>query len=296
MNATISMQTIYQAASVAADRDRGAARARRIASAIAPRGERGRTADAIREIWRKTAARAEASKPAPTVREWINARREARYAEILRAHGPVQETDKTGAGEFSIRALVGWVSVGSRTTATYGDQSSVARAYGYRVKDHVLEYWIPREMEVRLVAGVPTVGKRAAFRDRATPQRVAWFERSRGLNVKTIHGWLVRGYHVQAATAEKAAAKVEKIRCAAAADLAAKRHDAAGLAETWISAERLRAAGACPAGIDAARRAAERALEADGEIGAVRGDVAARIFAADPARLVYVLRCAGRTA
>lgn len=268
--------------------------ARALAREIAPKGQIGSVERAIREIWRKRAKRRVLADPVPSVRDWIKARREERYGEILRQYGPVTAAEKVGAGDLTVSVRIMRVPAypGAHTDAVRGDSNSVAKSYGYQVKDHLVVYSIPAAMEVRLVAGVPTVAPRAAFRaQRAAPQRVWWFRRGRGLSASVVGGFLYRGAHVQAHDATAASRKVAKVRKAEAARLAASRAEAPART-VWITEAKLASVGACQPGIDAARREVERELGADGPVGAVRADVAARIFAGDSARMSFVRRAA----
>jgi hypothetical protein len=116
--------------------------------------------------------------------------------------------------------------------------------------------------------------KRVAHRE----YQVVWVEQSRGVSLKTVDGWLIRGYHVQAATlddARKKAAKARKKALDAALALrmqrAIRRADMRALSHIWVSFQDSLDAGNCRPSSDEVRRQLCRSL--GGEIGGVRADV-----------------------
>lgn len=124
--------------------------------------------------------------------------------------------------------------------------------------------------------------------------RAVWAEQSRGVSLRSVHGWIIRGYHVTANSLEQARARAAIARrpalAAALAWRASSRRDSAALRHVWVGTTDSIAAGNCPAGTDQARRRVLVALRADGDVGAVRADWLLR---ACPDLRVYALRAAG---
>lgn len=107
--------------------------------------------------------------------------------------------------------------------------------------------------------------------------RITWLEQSRGIELRAVEGFLIRGYHIQAANLEQARKKVLKVRAAAlsVAVMARlkKREDRewkAGLQYIWVGKDDSIKAGNCPVGTERYRE--QLSVELGNEIGGIRAD------------------------
>jgi len=112
--------------------------------------------------------------------------------------------------------------------------------------------------------------------ERVAPRqyRAVWAEQSRGVSLKTVHGWIIRGHHVTGGTLEvarKKAAKARKLQLESAIAQRDQRRSHRDYKRVWIGVEDSLAAGNCPQGTAQMQRLICRAL--GGDIGAVRADV-----------------------
>lgn len=106
--------------------------------------------------------------------------------------------------------------------------------------------------------------------------QLTWVEQSRGVSLKKVSGWLIRGYHVQAASpdaARKKAAKARKKALDAAISLrmqrAIRRSNMRGLRHIWVSLQDSLDAGNCRPSSEAVRK---QLVGQYGEIGGIRAD------------------------
>lgn len=127
-------------------------------------------------------------------------------------------------------------------------------------------YWT-----TRVVGGILTIAPRTRFDERE--YKAFWVEQGRGFSVKLIEGFIIRGYHVAGKDFVAAKAKVAKIRSNAAAILLKKRHSLVEAGQKWVTVDDSLKAGNCRAGTEAFVKKIEKKLNAQGSIGAVRGDV-----------------------
>lgn len=104
--------------------------------------------------------------------------------------------------------------------------------------------------------------------------KIVWVEQGRGFALKAVHGYLVRGYHVQARSVEAAVKKVTVIRQTACAKaIAAKlqqRQDRRDYGLIWVGVQDSLAGGNCATGTENYRQQLCRIV--GGEIGGVRAD------------------------
>lgn len=246
---------------------------RKIARDFAPKGKIGEYTDALRAVSSRVTERRKTRQPVPNVRDVLRARREARYTQLFRSHGPVPA--KSGAGKLSEYVYVG-STFSTDAYKSYGSKAGVAKSYGHPVWDHTVRVTIPGHLDMRAVNGVVTVARYADFaRQRIEAIPCHWPEKGAGYSAKWVPGWLYRGTHIKAGSAKSAQKRVDAMRREQAQLLAAKRLKINALRSAWIGEQHLRAAGACQPGIDAARREAERLLGAEGPIGGVLSSWAA---------------------
>lgn len=201
---------------------------------------------------------------------------------IMRAHSPVPAV--VGAGDKTERVVLrdGIVAPHTRCDTTFDRYSSrVAKSYGYAVRDYEIDYVIPSDHTVIVVAGVATVVAVADVRRaRREPVRAYWPRKSRGYTAEFVAGWLYRDSHVRAGSARAARTKVERIRRKAAERAIERRAKGRRQASGWITESDLREVGACAPGIDAGRKALEAALGAVGPVGAVLASYAVETYPA----------------
>ena len=104
--------------------------------------------------------------------------------------------------------------------------------------------------------------------------KIAWVEQGRGFDLKITSGYLIRGYHVQAASVEQAEKKVRAIRQAACAVAIKARltklQDRREYGHIWVGLADSLAGGNCPSGSEQYRQQLSREL--GGEIGGIRAD------------------------
>lgn len=80
--------------------------------------------------------------------------------------------------------------------------------------------------------------------------QATWAEQSRGVDLKMVSGWLVRGYHSTASSLKRALSATAKARAEAAAVLAMQRNevDSAWLKSVYVTADDSTRAGNCAPG------------------------------------------------
>jgi len=178
---------------------------------------------------------------------------------------------KVGAGKLYAQASVRLADF-RRATQTSGGVGStrVANSYGWRVKSHTLYAGIPSlgHMPERIggvltavVPGRPEAGAR-------------WWERSRGISIRPVDGWVIDGMHVPSSARvrdyDAAVREAERIRRRADAEI--RGECSAALEGVWVGTEDSRRAGNCDAGTRSFSLWVRRALRAVGEVGALRAD------------------------
>lgn len=104
--------------------------------------------------------------------------------------------------------------------------------------------------------------------------KIIWVAQGRGVSLKPIHGYLIRGYHVEAASLEAAEKKVQKIRREACARMLQSRiqarRDKIEYGSVWVGVADSLAGGNCASGTEQYRQQLCRLV--GGEIGGVRAD------------------------
>jgi hypothetical protein len=114
--------------------------------------------------------------------------------------------------------------------------------------------------------------------ERVAPReyRIRWVEQSRGFDLRTVDGWLIRGYHVKAATIAAARKKARAAREEAVAGAIRRRNAKLGIRRDWgsvfVAVEDSLAAGNCKPITEQFAAQAYRAIGASGPC-AVRADV-----------------------
>lgn len=110
--------------------------------------------------------------------------------------------------------------------------------------------------------------------------RAVWCEQGRGVSMKIVEGWVIRGYHVRGNTLERARKIVAQKRTGAVLARLSGREarwkrirEGRAVRGVWVSAQDSIRGGNCPAGTENFEKRISRHLNADGKIGAVRGDV-----------------------
>lgn len=127
-------------------------------------------------------------------------------------------------------------------------------------------YWT-----TKVIGGILTIAPRTRFDERE--YKAFWVEQGRGFSVKLIEGFVLRGYHIAGNDIEKARTKVAKIRSDAARLLLKKRHSLVEAGQKWVTVDDSLKSGNCRVGTEAFVRKLEKKLNAQGPIGAVRGDI-----------------------
>ncbi|MGB0131510.1 hypothetical protein [Chlorobium sp.] len=127
-------------------------------------------------------------------------------------------------------------------------------------------YWT-----TKVIGGILTIAPRTRFDERE--YKAFWVEQGRGFSVKLIEGFVIRGHHIAGNDMEKARTKVAKIRSDAARLLLKKRHSLVEAGQKWVTIDDSLKAGNCRVGTDAFVKKLEKKLNAQGPIGAVRGDI-----------------------
>ena len=106
--------------------------------------------------------------------------------------------------------------------------------------------------------------------------RVRWIEQSTGVSLKTVDGYLIRGYHVRAASVEQARKKAASARRKQLAALLAKRQSKATMTRVYVDFADSIAAGNCLPATQQAAQSIWSRINASGPC-AVRADVVASI-------------------
>jgi hypothetical protein len=110
--------------------------------------------------------------------------------------------------------------------------------------------------------------------DRPRVARIVWVEQGRGFAVHPVRGYLIRGYHVEATSLDRAERRVREIRRSACAKMLAartqRRQDRQEYGHVWVGVADSIAGGNCPSGTEAYRQ--QLCREVGGEIGGVRAD------------------------
>lgn len=112
--------------------------------------------------------------------------------------------------------------------------------------------------------------------ERVAPReyRAVWAEQSRGVSLKAVQGWIIRGHHITGGTLEAARKKAAKARAAQLESAKAQRDQRRSHRDykrVWVGVNDSLSAGNCPQGTAQMQRLICRAL--GGDIGAVRADV-----------------------
>jgi hypothetical protein len=151
----------------------------------------------------------------------------------------------------------------------------------YPAHHYTFQMFIPDNYSFTKIGSLITVFKGKKI-DR-NGMEVVWFEQARGLEVKKVEGFLVRGFHIKRSksvkTLQDAVDKVAKIRKKTAREIRERRfwnsltreQISENLKQVWITTKDSVEAGNCPAGT---RNFKERYEQKNkfGEIGAVRAD------------------------
>lgn len=109
---------------------------------------------------------------------------------------------------------------------------------------------------------------------------ITWAEQSRGVSLREVSGWLIRGYHVQAKNVEEARKKAAKARrraleaaLRARQERAIRNAEMQALTHIWVCLQDSLDAGNCRPSSEAVKRALVRQF---GEIGGIRADALLR--------------------
>lgn len=104
--------------------------------------------------------------------------------------------------------------------------------------------------------------------------KIVWVAQSRGVGIRPVHGYLIRGCHVEAASLEVAEKRVQKIRREACARMLTSRlqyrQDRREYGSVWVGVADSLAGGNCASGTEQYRQQLCRLV--GGEIGGVRAD------------------------
>lgn len=107
--------------------------------------------------------------------------------------------------------------------------------------------------------------------------KAAWAEQSRGFDLKTVYGWIIRGYHVKAKTlqaARKKAAKARQLQLNSALKLRAQksktRYESEQYKSTWVTVDDSLKSGNCSTGTQQFLKRIKREI---GNVCAIRGDI-----------------------
>lgn len=211
----------------------------------------------------------------PNVRDWIRQTMSNRWTNLVSTLIP----DSRGAGTHGAAVLVSdKISVPHTVYASSRDwDNTLPNSYRYPVANSTAMVYIPRGWEIADESGVivarPYSRRAGGIRYRIS-QRGAY-------GLRMTPGYCYHGRHVDGQDprrARRAAAKLVLAARAAAAKVRAadeaKRTALARSAQIWLTADRARAAGNCLPGVSAWAERLGRWLGADGEIGAIRGDLA----------------------
>lgn len=161
-----------------------------------------------------------------------------------------------------------WPDQSWAPTGYYGHGDTYSKRSRQSAKHYQFTLGLPYGYNYSVIGNLLTVWE--GKMKRTEVKEVTWWEQSRGMDVKSVRGYLYRGYHVKAKSADKAKAKIDKERQKAAAKIIASRQAANyPLEKVWVGIKDAANAGNCMAGI---RNFASRAGINPGKIGAVRGD------------------------
>lgn len=100
--------------------------------------------------------------------------------------------------------------------------------------------------------------------------QIVWVENARGCSLKTVSGWLIKGFHVKGGTLDKARKKAAAARKKALSAELAKRQENADLVTIWVSLQDSLKAGNCET---ASKTVQDQLFRRFGKIGAIRADV-----------------------
>jgi hypothetical protein len=151
----------------------------------------------------------------------------------------------------------------------------------YPAHHYTFRLYIPANYSFTKIGGLITIFKGQKI-DRSGME-VTWLEQSRGMEVKEVEGFLVRGFHLKKSktvlTLEDAVEKAARLRSNNARQIRERRfwkslsreEITERLKTVWITVKDSVSAGNCPAGTQAFKNRYERKNHF-GDIGAVRGD------------------------
>jgi hypothetical protein len=151
----------------------------------------------------------------------------------------------------------------------------------YAAHHYTFNLHMPKNYSFAKIGGLLTIFKGRKIERAGMP--VTWMEQSRGMEVKEIEGFLIRGFHIKKSksvqTLEDAIQKVSRQRARTARQIRERRfwkslsreQITEKLKAVWITASDSIAAGNCPAGTNSFKNRYENKNHY-GNIGAVRGD------------------------
>lgn len=198
-------------------------------------------------------------------------------ADRLEDDWPLRRSRSTWAGGYH-RVTVRWVLDGSAVAAE-GYSTTVWSANGkWSGTDSTAELTV----SVRALRRYPTlrtpdgliVLDYVPLDGQPRTAKLTWVEQGKGVTLKAISGYLVRGYHVVASSLTVAVRKVTAIRRAACATMLQariqQRQDLREYRTVWVGVADSLAGGNCPSGTEAYRR--QLSQSCGGDIGGIRAD------------------------
>lgn len=186
-------------------------------------------------------------------REKADAKLAAQYAAAV---GPLYRKSRSGwvGGEDSVVVKAGTPNCSGETTKVWHAKHSWSGTNSVR-RFSVAPYVLRGDKAHWVIGGLATLDYRKV---RPGVIKATWAEQSRGVDIKAVSGWIIRGYHIEAGTLEQAERTIRRRRLAALAVRAAEHLKGQRLSHGWIVWNDSIAVGNCPAGTEAAaRRVAE---------------------------------------